>query len=119
MAGVCTCIQGDSWWKVSAHGGEPVPVTQHGGAHAKESADGRFLFYLKADAPVASLWKVPASGGEEKQVLPAYAAQRSMWRRMGSTSFQPMRRHFSFLIFETAVSLRSSRCRSFSPTVYP
>jgi hypothetical protein len=39
--------------------------------HAKESTDGRFLYYLKADALVASLWRVPAIGGEEKQVLPA------------------------------------------------
>jgi len=58
-------------WKVPAHGGAPVPVTKNGGADAKESPDGRFLYYLRSDAAVASLWKMPASGGEETQVLPA------------------------------------------------
>jgi dipeptidyl aminopeptidase/acylaminoacyl peptidase len=62
---------GGQVWKVPSHGGAPVPFTKHGGAHAKESPDGRFLYYLKSDAPVASLWKIPAVGGEEKQVLPA------------------------------------------------
>ena len=38
-----------------------------GGSEAFESADGKFVFYAKLDAP--GIWRVPAEGGEETQVL--------------------------------------------------
>ncbi len=34
-------------WKLSPQGGEPVQVTQHGGTYAKESVDGRYLYYSR------------------------------------------------------------------------
>jgi Tol biopolymer transport system component len=40
-----------------------------GGGPARESPDGRMLFYQKDHEEVTSLWKVPVEGGEETQVL--------------------------------------------------
>ncbi len=54
-------------WKVPLKGGPPVQITRNGGLFADESADGRFLYYSKYEAP--GIWKVPLSGGEEKRVL--------------------------------------------------
>jgi Tol biopolymer transport system component/DNA-binding winged helix-turn-helix (wHTH) protein len=54
-------------WKVPLRGGPPVQITKNGGVLAAESADGRFLYYSKFEAP--GIWKVPLSGGEEKRVL--------------------------------------------------
>jgi eukaryotic-like serine/threonine-protein kinase len=63
-------------WKVSSDGGQPVQVTFHGGWHPMESADGKFLYYLKTSVPTdpsntaASLWRMPVVGGEEHMVIP-------------------------------------------------
>jgi Tol biopolymer transport system component/DNA-binding winged helix-turn-helix (wHTH) protein len=54
-------------WRVLLKGGPPVQITRNGGLFAAESADGRFLYYSKYEAP--GIWKVPLSGGEEKRVL--------------------------------------------------
>lgn len=55
-------------WKVPAAGGEPVQLTTQGGVLPKESADGRFVYYLSESRPF-SVWKVPVDGGEESLVL--------------------------------------------------
>jgi Tol biopolymer transport system component len=56
-------------WKVSAEGGKAVPVTRNGGGGAaRESPDGKFIYYTKG-AITRALWKMPVSGGEESQVL--------------------------------------------------
>ena len=52
-------------WKISVSGQTPRQVTASGGSNAMESADGRDLYYLRAE----DLWKVPASGGEERRVV--------------------------------------------------
>jgi Tol biopolymer transport system component/DNA-binding winged helix-turn-helix (wHTH) protein len=57
-------------WKVSAGGGEAVQVTRNGGGTAFESPDGKFVYYLEGDYR-GGLWKMPASGGEENQILPS------------------------------------------------
>jgi Tol biopolymer transport system component/DNA-binding winged helix-turn-helix (wHTH) protein len=54
-------------WKVPLKGGPPVQLTRNGGVFAAESADGRFLYYSKYEAP--GIWKVPLSGGEETRIL--------------------------------------------------
>jgi serine/threonine protein kinase len=54
-------------WKVPAKGGSPVQVTRKGGIYAMESADDRFLYYSKYEAP--GIWKMPLQGGEETRVL--------------------------------------------------
>jgi len=60
-------------WKIPAHGGAAVQVTQHGGTYAKESTDGQYLYYGKTN-PVTSLWRVPVAGGEEVEVFPRLAS---------------------------------------------
>jgi Tol biopolymer transport system component len=55
-------------WKTRAAGGPPVQVTRHGGFAAFESRDGRTVYYAKGPDG-GGLWRVPANGGEEKQVL--------------------------------------------------
>ncbi len=55
-------------WKMPAQGGVPVQVTKHGGYVAFESPDSRFVYYSKG-VQDTSLWRVPASGGEEQQML--------------------------------------------------
>lgn len=55
-------------WKMSIQGGSPVQVTKKGGVFAVESEDGRFLYFVKFDAP--GIWRMPVNGGEEERVLP-------------------------------------------------
>ncbi len=57
-------------WKMPAGGGDAVQVTKNGGQTAFESADGKWLYYTKAD-PSSSLWKMPVAEGVETQVGPA------------------------------------------------
>ena len=54
-------------WKEPAAGGTAVQVTKGGGDEAFESADGKFVYYAKLDAP--GVWKVPVAGGKETRVL--------------------------------------------------
>jgi serine/threonine protein kinase len=56
-------------WKVAPGGGEPVRVTQQGGTYAKESVDGRNLYYARMDTFPPTLWRVAVSGGEEVTVV--------------------------------------------------
>jgi Tol biopolymer transport system component/DNA-binding winged helix-turn-helix (wHTH) protein len=60
-----------SWevWKMPSAGGSAVRVTQHGGYGAFESPDGEFLYYTKYPA-VSGIWRIPAGGGEETDVVP-------------------------------------------------
>ena len=54
-------------WKIPVAGGTPVQVTKNGGVFAAESADGRFLYYSKYEAP--GVWRMPLNGGEESRVV--------------------------------------------------
>jgi len=68
-----------SWqvWKVAAdtvaEQNPPRQLTQHGGFAAFESLDGKTVFYAKG-RDVPGLWEVPATGGEERCVIPSLAA---------------------------------------------
>jgi eukaryotic-like serine/threonine-protein kinase len=62
-------------WKRPVRGGTRVQVTREGGAQARESSDGRLLYYLKNDQEFTSLWKVPVQGGQETQVLQSVCCQ--------------------------------------------
>lgn len=55
-------------WKIPSKGGPAVQVTRGGGFYALESRDRRHLYYTK-EAP-SGIWRVPAGGGEEIEVLP-------------------------------------------------
>jgi Tol biopolymer transport system component len=57
-------------WKTPVQGGEAVQVTRNGGHVARESPDGRFLYFLKPVAASAgSLWKLTLGGNQESQVI--------------------------------------------------
>ena len=49
-------------WKMPAEGGNATQITQHGGAVAFESLDGRVVYYSKGRLET-SLWMVPVGGG--------------------------------------------------------
>jgi Tol biopolymer transport system component/predicted Ser/Thr protein kinase len=55
-------------WKMPAEGGPATQVTRGGGNYARESGDGRHLYYTKG--PHTGIWRVPVDGGEEIEVLP-------------------------------------------------
>jgi serine/threonine protein kinase len=61
-------------WKVLAEGGEAEQVTRNGGGTAFESADGKWVYYIKGDY-AGSLFKMPVGGGEESQVLPSVVSR--------------------------------------------
>ncbi len=72
----CSRRSGDPQiWKIPAEGGEAVPVTRNGGRQAFESADGRFVYYVKPG--VDGVWRVPEQGGEEEKVLDK--GRRGLW----------------------------------------
>jgi hypothetical protein len=50
-------------------GGEPMQMTTSGAAEAAVSPDGRTLFYAKVPEAGPGLWRLPADGGPETQVL--------------------------------------------------
>ena len=45
-----------------ASGGEAQRLTFHGGHTASESADGKWVYFSRADAP--GIWRMPAGGGD-------------------------------------------------------
>jgi Tol biopolymer transport system component len=87
-------------WKVSKDGGEPVQVTRSGGYAAFESPDGKYLYYDKFSQP--GVFRMPAQGGEETQILQAPPAQQ--FRMFAVTSngvyFSPDAKTIQF--FDTA-----------------
>jgi Tol biopolymer transport system component len=66
-------------WRVPAQGGQAAQVTKQGGFAAFESADGKFLFYVKA--ATGPIWRMPVEGGEEARILDRKIAW-SHWRVM-------------------------------------
>jgi len=62
-------------WRVPADGGQVIRLTHGGGFEPKESADGRYLFYLDrhlgglASDGTARLMRLPLGGGQEEPVL--------------------------------------------------
>jgi Tol biopolymer transport system component/DNA-binding winged helix-turn-helix (wHTH) protein len=59
-------------WKIPSQGGAALQVTRHGGFEARESPDGKFVYYVKEfcvgpDGP--GIWKIPIGGGEETRLL--------------------------------------------------
>ena len=54
-------------WKRPSQGGVAVQITRKGGFEGFETADGRFLLYVKG-RETPGIWRVPTSGGEEVPV---------------------------------------------------
>jgi len=46
-----------------------VQVTRNGGFNPFESADEKVIYYAKSESDESPVWKAPANGGEETQVL--------------------------------------------------
>ena len=61
-------------WKVRAEGGHAVQVTKRGGFRGFESADGKFVYYVKGFG-ISGVWKAPVDGGAETAVLDFPKAQ--------------------------------------------
>jgi Tol biopolymer transport system component/DNA-binding winged helix-turn-helix (wHTH) protein len=64
-------------WKIQLIGGPAVQVTRNGGVVAAESADGRFLYFAKADVP--GIWKMPLQGGQETLILDQPYREFAWW----------------------------------------
>jgi dipeptidyl aminopeptidase/acylaminoacyl peptidase len=47
-----------------------IQVTHGGGSVSSESSDGKWLYFTREEGAESSLWKMPAGGGPEAQVLP-------------------------------------------------
>jgi hypothetical protein len=58
----------------ATHRGPPVQITKNGGVFGAESADGRFLYYSKFEAP--GIWKMPLNGGDDIHVLDQPAGEK-------------------------------------------
>jgi Tol biopolymer transport system component len=52
-------------WRIPARGGVALQVTKRGGSRPAVTADGKLVYYARADG----IWRVPADGGEETLVL--------------------------------------------------
>jgi Tol biopolymer transport system component len=55
-------------WRMPADGGEAIQITQGRGFYARESRDGRRLYYTDTHTK-AGIWTVPAGGGTEIEVV--------------------------------------------------
>jgi eukaryotic-like serine/threonine-protein kinase len=56
-------------WKMPSSGGEAVQITRNSGDIPKESADGKFLYYMKGWPEVVSVWRASVDGDQEEKVL--------------------------------------------------
>jgi Tol biopolymer transport system component/serine/threonine protein kinase len=62
-------------WKMPAEGGEAVQVTKTGGFEARESKDGKWLYFSRPPSSLvgggekSSIWRMPVEGGAETLVL--------------------------------------------------
>ena len=63
--------RGGDWqiWKAPGAGGEPQQITRSGGYEARESADGKFLYYNKAGYGTVGLFRSARDGGDEIKIL--------------------------------------------------
>jgi Tol biopolymer transport system component len=55
-------------WKMPSSGRNPIQLTRQGGFGGMESADGKWVYYTNA-AYYGSIWRVPADGGPEAEVI--------------------------------------------------
>jgi Tol biopolymer transport system component len=58
-------------WRVAVSGGGDTQITRDGGLAALESADGADIYYTKAIRFAGPLFRSPAGGGAEREVLPS------------------------------------------------
>ena len=64
-------------WKMPRDGGEAIQVTRAGGYATFETPDGKYLYYTKFNPQgLPPLFRMPAGGGEEVQVVPGVGSPR-------------------------------------------
>jgi len=73
--------EGQTWRLPTDGNRDPQQVTQHGGGGARESEDGKTLYYLKPDE---GIWRVSVQGGQEEQVLDEVIPRHNMWDLEGN-----------------------------------
>ena len=56
-------------WKMPSSGGEAVQITRNSGHMPEESADGKFLYYMKGWPRAVSVWRASVDGNQEAKVL--------------------------------------------------
>ncbi len=56
-------------WKMPSRGGEAIQITRNSGDIPKESADGKFLYYMKGWPEDVSVWRASVDGDQEVKVL--------------------------------------------------
>jgi eukaryotic-like serine/threonine-protein kinase len=56
-------------WKMPSGGGEAVQITRNSGDVPQESADGKFLYYMKGWPEAVSVWRASVDGNQETKVL--------------------------------------------------
>jgi len=53
--------------------GPPVQITQHGGFEARESLDGKYLYYSRSDdhsrSPILGVWRMPLDGSGREELV--------------------------------------------------
>ncbi len=88
-------------WRIPAPGGgEAVRMTQNGAQRGFASPDGSYVYFTKM--PQRSLFRVPANGGAEVQILPEVSPESCGFTREGIYCLSPDRKRIQF--FDTATS---------------
>jgi len=62
-------------WKMPSSGGEALQLTRNSGDLPEESADGRFLYYMKGWPDAVSVWKASVDGSHEVKILGSVHSQ--------------------------------------------
>jgi Tol biopolymer transport system component/DNA-binding winged helix-turn-helix (wHTH) protein len=79
---------GKGWrvWRISAQGGDAIPVTGPGWRAGRESPDGRWLYATQVDRP--GLWRRPVSGGDFEPVTARLGPHdEGLWALRGDSIF--------------------------------
>lgn len=82
------CDRTGTWqiWKKPVSGGASSQITRNGGFAPVESADGRYVYYSKMNAP--GVFRLALAGGREEQVLPDLPSSLwGGWALAGDTLF--------------------------------
>jgi len=77
-------------WKMPSIGGEAVQITRNSGDMPEESADGRFLYYMKGWPEAVTVWRASVDGNQEAKILDSVHSE-SQWTvaREGIYFFRP------------------------------
>ena len=89
-------------WKIPANGGEAIQVTRDGGFAPLESADGKFVYYLKRLRDT-QVWRISTEGARVTKVLEGLSDYRNLAVVRSGLIFVPIRNISSleFLNFAT------------------